>query len=97
MSANINSYLSSSLSLAQDAITMATVTGSRNGSARVQRVQPDGSLRDEAFVRVDRVVALKSNAWRVIEASDATLVGLVLPQAGLPGRYATHTAPEETA
>lgn len=90
MTANIRSHLSASLSLAQEAITMAAVTGSRSGAARVQRVQPDGSLRDEAFVSVDRVVALRSNAWRVTDSSDAAIVGLVLPQAGLPGRYATH-------
>lgn len=92
--ANINSYRSDSLELAQDAITMAGVTGSRVGRSSVARVQPDGSLSRERFVRVERVVPTKSNAWRVVEASDGTLVGLVLPQAGLPGRYATHAKGE---
>jgi hypothetical protein len=88
--ANINSYRSDSLELAQEAITTAGVTGSRGGSAGVSRVLPDGSLSRETFVRVERVVPTRSNAWRVVEATDGTLVGLVLPQAGLPGRYTTH-------
>lgn len=90
----IDSYRSDSLQLAQDAITWAGITGSRVGRSGVSRVQPDGSLTPETFVRVERVVPTRSNAWRVTEATDGTLVGLVLPQAGLPGRYTTHAKGE---
>jgi hypothetical protein len=88
--ANINSYRSDSLALAQDAITWAGITGSTVGRSGTSRVLPDGSIGPETFVRVERVVAARSNAWRVVEATDGTLVGLVLPQAGLPGRYTAH-------
>lgn len=77
------------VNLINDAIITAAATGARAGGARLQEGDGTGNYV-ETFVKVDRVVACNSAAWRVVDATDASVIGLVVPWAGRPGRYASH-------
>ena len=83
--------------LINDAIITAAATGSRSGGARRdERFLNGGGI--ETFVKVDRVVARNSNAWRVTDASDESVVGLVVPWASsLPGRHTSHAIDNDFA
>lgn len=76
--------------LINDAIITAAVTGSRGGGAIRDQRFLDGS-RVESFVKIDRVVACNSAAWRITDASDASVIGVVVPWgSGRKSRHASH-------
>lgn len=82
----LDSLDEATVNLITDAIVTAACTGSRAGGAR----RIDISAGTEVFVKVDRVVLCASNAWRITDATNPALVGMVLPQAARPGRYTSH-------
>lgn len=90
----LDSLDEATVNLITDAIVTAACTGSRAGGARRVNIFLDGT-RAEVFVKVDRVVACTANAWRVTDATNPALVGMVLPQATRPGRYTSHAIDDD--
>ncbi len=77
-------YDTDSVSLVDDAIIHAAVTGSTGGG---MRIHDNNTLTQHTTV--DRV-AQHAAAWRVTDHHDAELIGKVFVVAGMPGRYPSH-------
>lgn len=79
---------------AESAAIYAGVSGSVGSTYHEERRERDGSLSD-TFTKVERVAystTSPTSLWRVADATDPSIIGLVFLQSVKPGRATSHAA-----
>jgi len=80
------------LDQAQQAITIAKVTGSVGSTQTEVHIDYHGVETSEEWTKVARVEGTNATLWRVTDSSIDGITGTVLVLAGLPGRHHSHAA-----